>query len=48
MLMLILQLNSLTPKFVLVACSEGFLLAKHKDTNIPTMMEQFSPPPAWF
>jgi hypothetical protein len=28
--------------------SEDFLLAKHKDTNIPTMMEQFSSPAAWF
>ena len=28
--------------------SEGFLLAKHKDTMIPTMTEPFSPPSAWF
>jgi hypothetical protein len=28
--------------------SEGFWLAKHKDTNIPTMMDPFSPPAAWF
>jgi len=28
--------------------SEDFLLAKHKDTNIPTMMEPFSSPGAWF
>ena len=27
---------------------EDFLLAKHKDTNIPTMMESSSPPVAWF
>ena len=27
---------------------EDFLLAKHKDTNIPTMMEPFSSPAAWF
>jgi hypothetical protein len=27
---------------------EGFLLAKHKHTNIPTMMEQFAPSAAWF
>ena len=45
-------LNSLTPKFVLAgtknSLSEGFLLAKHKHTNIPTMMEPFAPPAAWF
>jgi biopolymer transport protein ExbB/TolQ len=29
--------------------SEDFLLAKHKkDTNIPTMIEPFSSPVAWF
>jgi hypothetical protein len=28
--------------------SEGFLLATHKHTNIPTMMEPFTPPAAWF
>ena len=28
--------------------SEGFWLAKHKNTTIPTMMEPFSPPGAWF
>ena len=28
--------------------SEGFWLAKHKHTNIPTMMEPFPPPVAWF
>jgi hypothetical protein len=28
--------------------SEGCWLAKHKNTNIPTMMEPFSPPAAWF
>ena len=28
--------------------SKDFLQAKHKDTNIPTMMEPFSPPAAWF
>jgi hypothetical protein len=27
--------------------SEVFLIAKHKHTNIPTMMEPFSPPAAW-
>ena len=27
---------------------ERFWLAKHKHTNIPTMMELFSPPAAWF
>jgi hypothetical protein len=45
-------LNSLTPKSVLAGTknsrSEGFLLAKHKHTNIPTMMEPFSSPAAWF
>ena len=34
--------NSSTPKSVLAgtknSCSEGFWLAKHKHTNIPTMM----------
>jgi hypothetical protein len=46
------EFNSLTPKSVLVGTknsrSEGFWLAKHKNTNIPTMMELFSPPGAWF
>jgi hypothetical protein len=28
--------------------SEDFLLAKHMSTNIPTMMEPFSSPVAWF
>ncbi len=28
--------------------SEGFLLAKQKHTNIPTMMEPFPSPAAWF
>ena len=27
---------------------EDFLLAKHKDTNIPTMMELLSSQAAWF
>ena len=27
--------------------SEGFLLAKHKNTNIPTLMEPFSPQAPW-
>ncbi len=44
--------NSLTPKSVLAGTkysrSEGFWLAKHKHTNIPTMMEPFPPPVAWF
>ena len=44
--------NSLTPKCVLMGMKnsllEDFLLAKHKDTNIPTMMEPFPPPAAWF
>ena len=46
-----LSLNSLTPKSVLAGTknsrSEGFLLVKHKHTNIPTMMEPFAPPTAW-
>ena len=46
-----LILNSLTPKSVLAGTknsrSEGFLLVKHKHTNIPTMMEPFAPPAAW-
>jgi hypothetical protein len=45
-------INSLTAKSVPAGTknsrSEGFLLAKHKDTIIPTMMEPFSPPSAWF
>ena len=44
--------NSLTPKSIPAGAknshSEGFLLAKHKHTNTPTMMEPFSPPAAWF
>ena len=47
-----IPVNSLTPKCILVgtknSLSEDFLLAKHKDTNIPTMMELFSSPVAWF
>jgi hypothetical protein len=43
--------NSLTAKSVPTGMknsrSEGFLLAKHKHTNIPNMMEPFSPPEAW-
>ena len=43
--------NSLRPKSVLAGTknsrSEGFLLVKHKHTNIPTMMEPFAPPAAW-
>jgi hypothetical protein len=46
------KLNSLTPKSVPAgtknSCWEGFLLAEHKHTNIPTMMEPFAPPAAWF
>jgi hypothetical protein len=45
-------LNSLTPKSVPEGAKnsrlEGFLLGKHKHTNIPTMMEPFAPPAAWF
>jgi hypothetical protein len=47
-----MAVNSLTPKSVLAgtknSCSEGFLLTKHKHTNIPTMMEPFPPPAPWF
>jgi hypothetical protein len=47
-----IPVNSLTPKCILAgtknSLSEDFLLAKHKDTNIPTMMELFSSPVAWF
>jgi hypothetical protein len=46
------EVNSLTPKSVPAGMKnsrlEGFLLAKHKHTNIPTMMEQFAPSAAWF
>ncbi len=42
------EINSLTPKSVPAGTknsrSEGFLLVKHKHTNIPTMMEPFAPP----
>jgi len=48
----IVFLLKLTPKFVLEGTKnsrlEGFWLAKHNNTNIPTMMEPFSPPAAWF
>ena len=30
------------------SCLEGFWLAKHKHRNIPTTMEWFPPPAAWF
>ena len=44
--------NSLTAKSVPTVTKnsreEGFLLAKHKHTNIPTMMGPFPPPAAWF
>jgi hypothetical protein len=44
--------NSLSPKSIPVGTknsrSEGSSLAKHKNTNIPTIMEPFSPPAAWF
>jgi hypothetical protein len=46
------MINSSTANSVLAGTknsrSEGFLLAKHKHTNIPTMMEPFSPPGAWY
>ena len=41
-------INSFTPKSVPAgtknSLSKDFLLAKHKDTNIPTMMKPFSSP----
>jgi hypothetical protein len=44
--------NSLIANSVLaetkISRSEGFLLAKHKHTNIPTMTEPFPPPAPWF
>jgi hypothetical protein len=44
--------NSLTTKSIPAGTknsrSEGFLLAKHKHTKIPTVMEPFAPPVAWF
>jgi hypothetical protein len=46
------DVNCLTLKFVQAGTKnsrlEGFLLAKHKHTNITTMMEPFAPPVAWF
>ncbi len=46
------SINSFTAKSVLAGTKnshfEGFWLAKHKHKNIPTMMEPFSPPAAWF
>ena len=43
--------NGLTAKSVPAGTKnsrlEGFLLAKHKHTNVPTMMELFPPPVAW-
>jgi hypothetical protein len=47
-------INSLTPKPKSVLAgtnnsrSKGFWLANTRLTNIPTMMEPFSPPAAWF
>jgi hypothetical protein len=44
--------NSVTAKLVPVeiksSCLEGFWLAKHKHTNIPTMIEPFALALAWF
>jgi hypothetical protein len=46
-----MSLNSLAVKSVPAGTknsrAEGFLLAKHKHTNIPTMMGPFPPPAAW-
>ena len=42
------ELNSLPAKSCYGGEKKTVLLAKHKDTNIPTMMEPFSPPAAWF
>ena len=45
-----MAINSLAPKCVPAgmknSLSEDFLLAKHKDTNIPTMTEPFFSPAA--
>jgi hypothetical protein len=41
-------INSLPAKSYYGGEKKSVLLAKHKDTNIPTMMEPFSPPAAWF
>jgi hypothetical protein len=45
-------INSLTPKSILAGTknprSKGFWIAKHMHANIPTMMEPFPPPMAWF
>jgi hypothetical protein len=47
-----LGVKLLTPKCIPArtknSLSEDFLLAKHKDTNIPTMMEPLSSSAAWF
>ena len=50
--MIPMGLSSLAPKSIPPGTknsrSEGFLLAKHKHTDIPTMLEPFAPPAAWF
>jgi hypothetical protein len=48
----LIGVNSLAAKSLPVGTKsthfEGFLLAKQKHTNIPTMMEPLAPPAAWF
>ena len=52
MMCISITINIVTPQFIPAgmknSLSEDFWLAKHKDTNIPTMMVPFSPPAAWF
>jgi hypothetical protein len=47
-----IMVNSFTPKCVPAgmknSLSEDFLPAKQNNRNIPTMMEPFSSPAAWF
>ena len=40
--------NSLTPKSCYGGDKKSVLLAKHSNTNIPTMMKPFSSSAAWF
>jgi hypothetical protein len=42
------NINSLPAKSCYGGEKKSVLLAKHKDTNIPTMMEPFSSSAAWF
>jgi hypothetical protein len=45
---LLYNLNSLTAKSCYGGEKKSVLLAKHKDTNISTMMEPLSSSAAWF